>query len=269
MVNTTTEEQTKEINTVLSSLQEKYGGERESFDAGELLSIIDSVNIIHKIYHSNAVLNDGREGLLVDTGAVFNLTGDAWLHRMSEHLPKELPIQYEELQEPQGVMGVGQHASTATHVAAVPMGMAEQGIEPDENFKYKATVITNSDVPALLGLQSMIASNCILDLRPGKMHMYTSEDANAIEITFSPKNGHKVGRLKMAKAQSGHLMLPCSQFEAVSTPTTGKISQSGSSTVTARSRSSPAKARSRISFRNPPMPSQKLTVPVGLVNSKE
>ena len=188
---------------------------------------------------------------------------------MSGHLPKELPIQYEELQEPQGVMGVGQHASTATHVAAVPVGMADQGIEPDDNFKYKATVITNSDVPALLGLQSMIASNCILDLRPGRMHMYTTEDASAIEIKFAPKKEHKVGRLKMATAQSGHLMLPCSQFQTMSPSTAGKTSQSGSSTTTTRSRSSPAATKPRVSFRNPPMSSQKLTVPVGLVNSKE
>ena len=33
MVNNTTEDQTKEINTVLSSLRDKYGGERESFNA--------------------------------------------------------------------------------------------------------------------------------------------------------------------------------------------------------------------------------------------
>ena len=66
MVNTTTQEQTKEINTVLNSLRDKYGGDRESFDAEELLSIINSVSVIHQIYHSNAVLRDGREGLLVD-----------------------------------------------------------------------------------------------------------------------------------------------------------------------------------------------------------
>ena len=82
MVNNTTKEQTKEVQTVLEDLKEKYGGERESFDANELLSIINSVSVIHKIYHSNAVLKDGREGLLVDTGAVFNLTGDNWLNRM-------------------------------------------------------------------------------------------------------------------------------------------------------------------------------------------
>ena len=133
---------------------------------------------------------------MVDTGAVFNLTGDSWLQRMEGHVPKNLPIHYEELPEPQGVMGVGKHASTATHVAAVPVGMADQGIEPDENFRYKATVITNSDVPALLGLQSMMASNCILDLRPGKMHMYTAEDANALEIKYVSKKEHLVGRLK-------------------------------------------------------------------------
>ena len=60
MVSSTTEEQTREITTVLNSLRDKYGGERESFDAEELLSIINSVNVIHHIYHSNAVLRDGR-----------------------------------------------------------------------------------------------------------------------------------------------------------------------------------------------------------------
>ena len=128
MVSSTTEEQTKEINTVLNSLKDKYGGERESFGAEELLSIINSVSAIHKIYHSNAVLRDGREGLLVDTGAAFNLTGDSWLHRMAGHIPKNLPIQYAEPPEPQGVMGVGKHASTATHVAAVPVGMADRAL---------------------------------------------------------------------------------------------------------------------------------------------
>ena len=46
MMNGTTKEQTKEVNTVLNSPQEKYGGERESFDAEELLSIINSVSVI-------------------------------------------------------------------------------------------------------------------------------------------------------------------------------------------------------------------------------
>ena len=74
MFSSTNPEQTQEISTVLNTLKEKFGGERETFDAKELLSIINSVSIIHKIYHSNAILKDGREGLLVDTGAVFNLT---------------------------------------------------------------------------------------------------------------------------------------------------------------------------------------------------
>ena len=136
MVSNTTNEQTKAINTVLSNLKDKYGDDRESFNVEELLSIINSVSVIHKIYHSNAILRDGREGLLVDTGAVFNLTGDSWLHRMEDHVPENMPIHYEKkLPEPQGVMGVGQNASTATHVAAVPVGMADQGIEPDESFR--------------------------------------------------------------------------------------------------------------------------------------
>lgn len=267
MVSNTTDEQTKEIKTVLNNLKEKYGDDRESFDAEELLSIINSVGVIHNIYHSNAVLRDGREGLLVDTGAVFNLTGDSWLQRMEGHVPENMPIHYERLSEPQGVMGVGQNASTATHVAAVPVGMADQGIEPDESFRYKATVITDSDVPALLGLQSMMASNCILDLRPGKMHMYTAEDADAIEIKYTPDKEHLVGRLKMARAQSGHLMLPCSQFRNPSPSPSRKANLPSSSKQHTRSRSPlPSESNRHVTFKNPPMSREKLTVPVGLLS---
>ena len=114
---------------------------------------------------------------------------------MEKHVPEDLPINYDKLPEPQGVMGVGQNASTATHIAAVPVGMADQGIEPDDGFRYKSTAITNSDVPALLGLQSMIASNFVLGLRSKTMHMYTADDADAIEIRVAPNRKHLVGRL--------------------------------------------------------------------------
>ena len=201
----------------------------------------------------------------MDIGAVFNLTGDAWVQRMEGHVPKNLPIHYDELPEPQGVMGVGKHASTATHAASVPVGMSDQGIEPDENFRYKATAITNSDVPALLGLQSMMASNCILDLRPGKMHMYTAEDANALEIKYVSKKEHLVGRLKMVMAQSGHLMLPCSQFQTPPSSPSRRANQPSSSTQPTRSRSPmPIASNRRVTFKNPPMSCGKLTVPVGL-----
>ena len=62
--------------------------------------------------------------------------------------------------------------------------MADQRIKPSDNFRYKATVISNSDVPALLGLQSLMSSKCILDLRPGQMHMYTMEDPEAMDIKY-------------------------------------------------------------------------------------
>ena len=269
MIASTNPEQTREINTVLNTLKEKFGGERETFDAKELLSIINSVSIIHKIYHSNAILKDGREGLLVDTGAVFNLTGDKWVHRMATHVPEDMPIQYEKLQEPQGVMGVGKESSTATHVASVPVGMADQDIEPDDSFRYKATVISGSDVPALLGLNSMTASNGILDLRPGKMHFYTCEDPDAIEIKYTPGKEHLVARLKMSMARSGHLMLPCSQFRNPTPSPSRRTNFPYSSKQPSRSRSPvPTESNKRVRFQHAPMSREKLAVPVGLANSE-
>ena len=206
---------------------------------------------------------------MVDTGAVFNLTGDSWVHRMEAHVPKDMPIHYDELEEPQGVMGVGKHASTATHVAAVPVGMADQGIPPDDTFRYKATAIPNSDVPALLGLNSMTASNGILDLRPGKMHFYTMEDPSALEIKYVPGKEHLVGRLKMSMAQSGHLMLQCSKFQASTPSPSRRMNQPSSSSRPSRSRSPmPVSSNRKVTFMNPPMPSERLTVPVGLTSTE-
>ena len=146
--------------------------------------------------------------------------------------------------------------------------MADQGIEPDKSFRCKATVITGSDVPALLGLQSMTASNCILDLRPGKMHMYTSEMADAAEIKCAPNKEHYVGRLKMVRAQSGHLMLPCSQFRSPSpSPSRKAANLPSTSKQDTRSISPMPSGNSRqVTFKNPPLPRERQTIPVGLMS---
>ena len=83
------------------------------------------------------------------------------------------------------------------------MGMADQGIPPRDKLRYKATELSNSDVPALLGLQSMMSSNCIMDLRPGKMHMYTMEDPEAMEIKYVAEKAGKVRRLKWREQSLG------------------------------------------------------------------
>ena len=65
----------------------------------------------------------GGERLIIDTGAVLNLTGDAWAQRMEAHLPAALPAEYEELSVPQGILGVGETPSKATQEATMPMGL--------------------------------------------------------------------------------------------------------------------------------------------------
>ena len=132
-----------------------------------------------------------------------SLSLEKWFNRMEEHAPQDLAIQYEQLAEPQGVMGVGDTPSSVTHVAGVPLGMADQGIPPSNKFLYKATVISNSDVPALLGLQSMLSSICIMDLRPGKMHIYTMKDPAAMEIKYVAEKSGEVGRLKWREQSLG------------------------------------------------------------------
>ena len=58
----------------------------------------------------------------------------------------------------------------------------------------------------------MLSSNCILDLRPGKMHMYTMKDPQSMEIKYVAEKAGEVGRLKMERAKSGHIQISCIQF---------------------------------------------------------
>lgn len=58
-----------------------------------------------EIYHSKARLGGNREGLLVDPGAHRNLSCDRWVKRVSALAPT--PVQYQLLDQPQTVEGVG------------------------------------------------------------------------------------------------------------------------------------------------------------------
>ena len=111
---------------VLGDLRKCYGPDKETFTNGEILSIVNKMEELQQIYHSNAILSADVEDLLIDTGTVFSLTGDAWSERMETHLPANMPAEYEELAVPQGILGVGETPSKATQEVAMPIGLLNQ-----------------------------------------------------------------------------------------------------------------------------------------------
>ena len=220
------EDQQQQVQTFLAELQEKLNSSDNKFTEDDVVAIARTYKLIQEIYHSNARISDG-EGLLVDTGAVLNLTGDSWTNRMEavvaqQDLPSESQLSYGDLEIPQNVMGVGKEADVATKMVNMPIGLttADGGV----NANYTATVLPNSDVPALLGLNCMQKSKAILDLREDKCHMWIANNLDDLEITVKPGREMNVTKMPMVKAPSGHLILKCTDFPSQVSSETGVFS---------------------------------------------
>jgi hypothetical protein len=160
-------------------------------------------------YHANVRLKHG-EALLVDTGAPKNMCGDAWVRRAAEAAqPAGFGVTLQPLEKRMQVDGVGQSPSTCINSAIVPIAL--QG---GEIAYYKANVINDSEVPALLGLESLEARRSVIDLVSGTL----------IELGPGPFQlnlpaGSKLR--KLYKSPTGHLMLPCTEWDNAK-PNTGK-----------------------------------------------
>lgn len=152
-------------------------------------------------YHTKVRLDNG-EALLVDTGAPRNMAGDRVIKRISDHAAQHgqgcttLP-----LKNSLSVEGVGSGASSCTHESTVAIALADGQIA-----HYRAPVVQESELPALLGLESMEKRRAILDLVHGKL---IELGPGPFKLELPP--GSRV--LQMQKSPTGHLMLPCSEWQ--------------------------------------------------------
>ena len=151
-------------------------------------------------YHTKVRLERG-EALCVDTGAVFSLSGDAQMFRMAQ-IAKEHGhgTAYSKLTKPLSIDGVGQNSSGCTRQASVPIVMSDGKLAV-----YKAPMIDNSQVPALLGLTTMTEQRVLLDLLHNR---YITVGPGGYKVELSP--GSAV--LDLERAPTGHLMLAASEW---------------------------------------------------------
>ena len=152
-------------------------------------------------FHARVRLDDG-ESLLVDTGAPKNMTGDRCIKRIAAcatqngHGCTTLP-----LKNSLKIEGVGSGSNSCTHESTVAIALAD-----GEIAHYRAPVVQESDLPALLGLDSMERRRTILDLVHGKL---IEVGPGPFKLELPP--GSRV--LQMQKSPTGHLMLPCSEWK--------------------------------------------------------
>lgn len=161
---------------------------------------------VESCYHTLVRL-EGKEGLVVDTGAVHNIAGEQWVQRSAALAASHgQGVSFEPLQQQFNIEGVGKDSNSVTHHAVVPIAMNN-----GETGTYNADVVRDSPLPGLLGLEPMIKERTLLDLHSGMM-MFVGE--GGYDLTLSP--GSSV--YKMLRAKSGHLILPTSEWHKVKKP---------------------------------------------------
>ena len=157
------------------------------------------------VFHMSTRLTNGKVGLLVDPGSKGNAAGDVWTRELAEKClqsgfhPQETKRKY-----PLNLNGVGKGGQTCKTDITFPIALPGQLGALAGTFT--TPVIPDSEVPGLLGLDTMMDLHAILDmgqrelifpganscvLKPGK-------DACVLDLEISP---------------SGHLILPVDQFD--------------------------------------------------------
>lgn len=155
--------------------------------------------------HTKTRLSNSSDGLLVDCGAIGNLTGDGQQQRLSERAERAgFETTFKEMPRPLTVEGVGYGHQVAKRLACIPM------TTPDGTIGvYETPIIPNSNIPSLLGLTTMEKHRAILDIT-GQTYIIPGKG----KVEYKLPKGSRVLHLK--KAPSGHLLLPCDQWESLS-----------------------------------------------------
>ena len=156
------------------------------------------------IYHANVKLLEG-EALLVDTGAVGDLTGEIQFIRMAALAKKNgHGASFTPLRNRMSIEGVGGGGpSVCTQTGTVSIVLSNGQLS-----SYTAPIIPESQVPSLLGLTTMTRQRVVLDLVHDK---WITLGPGGMEMKLSP--GSQVLALK--RASTGHIMLPCSEWDKV------------------------------------------------------
>ena len=108
-------------------------------------------------------------------------------------------------------MGVGHGSQGCTHDCQLPVMLRQENGTYTSGI-FEAPIVPNSDLPGLLGLRSMQKARVVLDLTSNRMHLC---GPGAVELSLP--SGTETYQLETAP--SGHLVLPCSNFQQASMST--------------------------------------------------
>ena len=150
----------------------------------------------------------------MDTGAFQNIAGSEWVSQMEKALKrsKQSKIEWKLLDRPHPVSGVGNDIVYAKWTASIPIILPGGG-----KTTYTCLYIDDNNCPGLLGMRALSSTGSILDLRPGKLCIYSG---NTEDVEIPCRKG--ITKMTLEQAPSGHIMIPCGQFEKKNCRATSK-----------------------------------------------
>ena len=164
--------------------------------------------------HERTRLEDGEIGILIDPGAHGNLAGEHWarsLRDAAESAAAAPTTLVKTLKHPLEVNGVGKNSQHCYEEWQMPIGTQEadeEDIGVGSVNTFTAPIIPNSHVPGLLGNESLMEHDAILQVGRGILHL-PGPGYNG-DLVLPP--GTKTFKLRLTR--SGHWLLPCSRFAA-------------------------------------------------------
>jgi hypothetical protein len=159
---------------------------------------------VASVFHSEVRLS-GKEGLLIDTGAVENITGMDFVDRIKKLVKNHgQGVLIKPLETSISVGGIGQGDDSCENSVTLPACLADGHVGT-----YTAPVINNRQIPALLGLESMTRQRAIIDTHNNIM---ICAGQGGYKLNLSP--GSKT--YKLEKSKTGHLFLPITEWQKFS-----------------------------------------------------
>jgi len=157
--------------------------------------------------HRNTQLRSGRRAIMLDTGSCGNLAGSKWcINSAKAAMSSGLEVKSFARHRPLGVSGVGKGAEVCKHDAHMPAVL-----KTDEGSYMRATyttpIVPESDLPALLGLDTLKRLRGLYDASTNKLHLL---GVAGLDIQHLPPG---TTTIQCEYSPSGHVMIPIDHYE--------------------------------------------------------
>ena len=171
------------------------------------------------VFLETTKLPDGRLSIIVDPGAFTNLGGKAWARLQARiAMAHGLKPEQVKMKEPISVAGVGNGTQACSWKGKFPIAVNTENGTQVHSFETPIVEGSGENLPALLGLKSMAAKGAILEMQEGQEYL-TFPGPGGYKIEFAPG----ATRIKLEKAPSGHLVIPCDGFDKVDSKKSGGV----------------------------------------------